>query len=297
MMRAMRSHRLQPDTIVAGRYVVRGLIGQGSMGSVYLVEEGPARTPRALKLMSPDLADDTTFLARFAREAQIGRAIASEHVIHVLATGVEAKHGLPWLVMEYLEGQDLARWLEARPPLDRPAATALLAQLFDAVGAAHEAQVVHRDLRPENVFVTTRDGAPFLKVLDFGVAKVVRETTLGATAPGLGTPLWAAPEQGSQGAIQPAADVWALGLLAFRVLTGKMFWKTAQMESASPMDVAVELLRAPIPAASVRAQEIGVSERLPAGFDAWFAKAVVRDRAARFAKGRAAWAALAPLLA
>jgi serine/threonine-protein kinase len=293
----MKAHRLQPDAVVGGRYVVRRLLGQGSMGSVYLVEETATRTPRALKLMSPDLAEDTSFLARFAREAQVGKAIKSDHVVRVLATGVEPKHGLPWLVMEYLEGEDLARWLDARPPLDRAAAVAILAQLFDAVGAAHDAAVVHRDLRPDNVFVSTREGRPFLKVIDFGVAKVVREASLGATAPGLGAPLWAAPEQGARGGIKPSADVWSLGLLAFRLLGGAMFWKSAHVEGASPMDLAIELLRAPIPPASVRAREIGVADRLPAGFDAWFARAVVRDREQRFPNARAAWAALAPLFA
>jgi serine/threonine-protein kinase len=134
-------------------------------------------------------------------------------------------------------------------------------------------------------------------VLDFGVAKVVRETTMGATQPGLGAPLWAAPEQGARGAILPSADVWSLGLVAFRLLAGTMFWKSAQSEAASPMDLAIELLRAPIPSASARAHELGVGERLPAGFDAWFAKTVTRDREQRFATARAAWAALAPLLA
>ncbi|MFT3774577.1 MAG: serine/threonine-protein kinase [Minicystis sp.] len=296
-MADMKSLRLQPDTIFAGRYRVIRLLGQGSMGSVYLVEEAPGGALRALKVMSPDLLHDAIFVARFTQEAQVSRGIASKHVVAVVASGVDETYQLPWFAMEHLEGLDLTQWLDARPPLERAMAVALLAQLFDAMSAAHDAAVVHRDLRPDNIFVAQQGGRPTLKVLDFGVAKVVRESTAGGTAPGLGAPLWAAPEQATRGPILPSADVWALGLIAFRLLTGKMFWKSANIESASPLEIALELLRIPIPSASSRAREIEVEDRLPSGFDAWFAKAVVRDRSQRFPTARAAWGALAPLLA
>jgi serine/threonine protein kinase len=136
-----------------------------------------------------------------------------------------------------------------------------------------------------------------VRVLDFGVAKVVRDATLSGTMPGLGTPLWTAPEQGQEGTVRPSADVWALGLLVFRVLTGRMFWRHAEDKSTA-YDLAVELLRAPIPKASERTRELGSDVELPRGFDAWFARMVARDPAARFAtagEARDALAAIVPL--
>jgi serine/threonine-protein kinase len=296
----MSALRLQDGSLFAGRYRVLKLIGQGSMGSVYHVEEEATGRWRALKIMSPELLHERAFVTRFEQEAEVGRTIRSEHVVSVVASGIEPARQLPWLAMELLEGRDLARVLEEQPELPRGVAVEVLRQLFDAMGAAHEARVVHRDLRPENVFVCQRGEGPFVKVLDFGVAKVVRESTLGGgTAPGLGAPLWAAPEQGTRSSIQPNADVWALGLLAFRLLAGRMFWKSANQATASALDVAVELLRAPIPPASERARELGVEARLPPGFDAWFARAVHREHlphGPRYPAARPAWEALAPLL-
>ena len=98
-----------------------------------------------------------------------------------------------------------------------------------------------------------------MKILDFGIAKVVKETTHSGTAAGLGTPLWTAPEQSREGQIiRPAADVWALGLLAFRILVGKDYWRTANDPSSSPFDVAVELVKPPLVAGSTRISELGV---------------------------------------
>jgi serine/threonine protein kinase len=293
-----RTPQLQPGTVFAGRYRVVRRLGHGAMAAVYLVEEADTGARRALKVMNRELSRDRRFAARFAQEAVIGRGIRSEHVVAVLDAGIDSERGLSYLVMEHLEGVDLERWLARRIVVSRAEAVAFLTQLFDAVGAAHAAAIVHRDLKPENVFVTTRAGREFLTVLDFGVAKVVRAVTLSNTAPGLGSPLWTAPEQGESGKVTPSADVWALGLIAFRLLAGRVFWKTIDDPHASQFDVAFELLRAPLPLASARARELGCDpDALPAGFDDWFACAVARDPAARFVDARPAWAALAPLLA
>lgn len=288
-----KAYYFYPGSVFAGYRVIERL-GQGSMGSVYLVDDGGER--RALKVMSADLSTDPKLVERFVLEARVSSAIASEHVTRVLASGVEESKKLPYYVMELLEGQDLGRRLEEGPAFSIEDTHLVLAQLFDAIGAAHDASIIHRDLKPANVFVATREGRPFVKVLDFGVAKIYREITLGMTAPGLGTPLWTAPEQAKKGAITPSADIWALGLITFRLLTGKMFWRTTHDPRASQYDVAFELLRGPIPKASERAQAIG-GAALPEGFDAWFERTVARDREARYASGRAAWADLAPILA
>jgi eukaryotic-like serine/threonine-protein kinase len=291
-------YRLQRDATFAGAYVVQRLIGQGAMGAVYLVKELGTGARLALKVMSPALRDDPKFVERFAQEAYIGRGIASDHVVHVVASGIDEASRLPYLVMEYIEGQDLGRWLEARPggAVGQGEGGAVLEQLFAAIGAAHDSLIVHRDLKPENVLVTERGGLPHVKVLDFGVAKVVRETSAAWTAAGLGTPLWTAPEQSRQGTILPSTDVWSLGLLTFLVLTGKIFWKTANDATASAFDVATELTHGAIPPASARALELGCAIGFTPHFDAWFARCVVRDRTLRFGTARSAYSALAPLL-
>jgi serine/threonine protein kinase len=303
-----REHRLLPGAVFAGAYEVERLIGQGTMGSVYRVRERPTGAVRALKLMKAELVSDPKFAQRFEQEAQIGVRVPSPHLVQVLASGVDAASGLPWLAMEFLDGVTLDAWLDGPPAPDVARVRAALDQLFGAIAAAHDANIVHRDLKPENVVVTTisasdggartADGAPFVKVLDFGIAKIVRESkTLTGTTPGLGTPLWTAPEQSKEGeSIRPASDVWALGLIAFRMLTGKIFWRASNDEKSNAYEIALELMRAPIPPASERAEELGVEAKLPAGFDGWFERAVARDVGARFPSAAEAHAALAAVL-
>lgn len=289
--------RLADGSVFAERFRVGRLLGQGAMGVVYAVVDASNGRSAALKIMNGELSTDAGFAERFAREAAIGRTIGHENVVEVIDSGVDARHRLPWLAMELLEGEELGARL-ARGPIAPDAARAILEQLFAALAAAHAKNVVHRDLKPENVFLArARDELARVKVLDFGVAKVVREATLGGTAPGLGTPLWAAPEQAKPGAIRPNADVWSLGLLAFQLLAGTPFWLAASRASASSLDLALEILKAPIPRASVRARELGVEARLPSGFDAWFARAVARDPAERFADARVAGDELTQLFA
>jgi serine/threonine-protein kinase len=130
-----------------------------------------------------------------------------------------------------------------------------------------------------------------LKVLDFGIAKSFTGLELSGTTPGLGTPLWTAPEQAHDDYVPaPSADVWALGLLSFFILTGRMYWKHAQKNDM--LELAIEILKSPIAAANARGAELGVSELLPPGYESWFARAVNRDAAARWqdvASAREAW--------
>jgi serine/threonine-protein kinase len=170
-------------------------------------------------------------------------------------------------------------------------------QLGHALGAAHDAGVVHRDLKPENIFLarSMRAGrAREVKVLDFGVAKIVAEGTQAKTTSAVGTPLWLAPET-MQGRASPASDVWALGLIAFDMLVGFNFWRATDAASPGLADVLREITLEPIPLASARAAQKG--RAVPAGFDGWFQRCVARDPAARFPSARQAFAALAPVLA
>jgi serine/threonine-protein kinase len=166
--------------------------------------------------------------------------------------------------------------------------------------AAHSAGIIHRDLKPENVFLALNrraGGAPFVvKVLDFGIAKLAAEAGTRGTTGAMGSPLWMAPEQTERGQITAAADVWALGLMAYFALTGAVFWRAARDPQTTVAQVLREIVLEPIPAATVRANESGLLERLPPGFDRFFAQAVARDPNMRFKDASAFWTALSTLL-
>ncbi len=274
-----------PDTVFAQAYRIVGAVGEGAMGTVYRATRLDDGSVCALKTLRPSIASDQhKAVERFSREARVGEQIGNPHIVDVLDTGFDTATGLHWLTMEFLEGLPLGDYLSERPP-DRDTRLRLIDELFSAMAAAHRAGVIHRDLKPDNLFVVDLDGQPTLKVLDFGVAKTLREgLAASATEGGLGTPLWTAPEQGKGGDhIRPSVDVWALGLLAFYVLTGKIYWRNCNDERASMLDIAKEMLRDPIEPAGLRAEQLGCGGVLPAGFDAWFARCVVREVDQRFA--------------
>jgi len=253
------------------------------MGAVYEVKRLDDGQRLALKLMSRLLLDDPKARRRFEREVQAGRAMDHPAVARVLDSGVDDRLGVPWLAMEFAEGTTLTAFVEDNGPLGHDASRCLLEQLFSAVGAAHRLGIVHRDLKPDNVMVARgEDGELVLKVLDFGIAKDLRALTGQHTAEGLGTPMWTAPDQGKAGYVaQPRDDVWALGLIAFFVWTGQIYWVHAK-DNRSLVRLSMELLRSPIEAPSVRAAQLGVPDRVPEGFDAWFLRAVHRDAGERF---------------
>jgi serine/threonine protein kinase len=285
---------LSPGTLVGGDFRVVSPLAQGGMGAIYVAEQLSTGKPRALKTLRPDVADTPELRQRFAQEARIGARIASEHVVEVVGAGVDHDGRLPWLAMELLEGRDLSTVVERGGPQPPGFVRAVLGELCHAVGAAHDAGIVHRDLKPENVFLAAarRVGVPFtVKVLDFGIAKLVQEVGKRTTG-ALGSPLWMAPEQTEAAAITPATDVWALGLIAYFALTGGSFWRAATHPEATLAMLLREMLLEPIPSASARAHEQGRAATLPPGFDAWFARAVARQADARFTHARECMAAL-----
>jgi serine/threonine-protein kinase len=264
------------------------------MGSVYRAEPLAGGQPVALKIVNLVNSSDPRALRRFQREVESGTRIKSPYVARTLDSG--GAGGLAWVSMEYADGQSLSELVTEGGALGPAAARQLLEQLFEALREAHAAGIVHRDLKPENIRVAARGERLQLKLLDFGIAKDFGIDTMSGTTPGLGTPLWTAPEQGRDGYRPvPNADVWALGLLCFYALTGALYWRNAG-ERASMADLAMELIKSEIVPASQRAVELGLGESLPAGFDAWFERAVQREPSQRFADAAQAWQALAPLL-
>jgi serine/threonine protein kinase len=271
------------------------------MGAVYVAEQLSTGKQRALKLMHAELAWDARLRERFVQEARVGASIDSEHVVEVVGAGVDPSSGTPWLAMELLDGLDLSSLMQQRGPLPVAEVREILGQLCHALAAAHRSGIVHRDLKPQNIFVarSRQQNIAFkVKVLDFGIAKVVAAArgTSQATAV-VGTPLWMAPEQTDpNGVVSPASDVWALGLIAFRMLTARWYWTQAVGEASSVMTLMREVLFEPIVPPSVRAAQMGVGHLIPQGFDAWFARCVDRNPLARFRGAGEAMQALEPVL-
>ena len=286
-----------PGTLIGGDFRIIRPLASGGMGSVYVAEQVSTGKQRALKVMHAELAPDARMRERFIQEARVGAQIESEHVVEVVGAGIDTNTGTPWLAMEMLDGLDLAAMVAQRGPLPLHEVREILAQLCHALAAAHRAGVVHRDLKPQNVFVarSRQQNVHFkVKVLDFGIAKVFASSLASTAATGVvGTPLWMAPEQTDpRGLVTAACDVWALGLIAFRLLTARWYWTQAEGEASSVMSLMREVLFEPIVPASARAAQFGLPHLIPRGFDAWFARCMGREPRTRFVDAGEAMAAL-----
>jgi serine/threonine protein kinase len=211
--------------LIAGKYRVEGVIGIGGMGVVVSARHEQLDQRVAIKLVRDQALHSEGGVQRFLREARAAAKLKSEHAARVLDVGTFAS-GAPYMVMEFLDGADLGQVLEQRGPLPVDLAAEWIAQACEALAEAHAAGIVHRDLKPQNLFVAhTVGGAAMIKVLDFGVSKSI-ETMAGArgaltrTRAMLGSPLYMAPEQmRSSRDVDARADVWALGVVLFELLT------------------------------------------------------------------------------
>ncbi len=290
---------LGPGSLFAGQYRIGRRIGAGGMGAVYEAEQCSTRKRRALKVLTNRFGTDEKAQARFVREATVGADIDSAHVVDVIGAGIDEETGLPWLAMELLDGIDLKQVVDIQGRLSPAPMLAVFEQLGHGLAAAHVAGVVHRDLKPENIFVarSRRAGGSFtVKILDFGIAKITREAVVSTDTATIGSPMWMAPEQINAEPLSVRTDIWALGLLAFWALTGRVYWKAAYGERVTVQALFAEQLFSELPSASERAAAYGVGERIPPEFDAWFAGCVARSVDERFEDARAAMVALKSVL-
>jgi serine/threonine protein kinase len=212
--------------LLAGKYRIERVLGAGGMGIVVAARHEELDQLVAIKFVREDALDTEDAVQRFLREARAAVKLKSEHVARVLDVG-KLESGAPYMVMELLEGNDLGKVLEERGPIPVETATDWIMQACEAVAEAHAAGIVHRDLKPENLFLTRTVGsAQKIKVLDFGVSKAMSGGASGElsgltrTRAMLGSPLYMAPEQmRSSRDVDARADVWALGVVLFQLLT------------------------------------------------------------------------------
>ena len=291
------SLQLSDGTVFASRYRVVRRIAIGGMGAVYEVEHTETLRRLALKVMLPHIVQSAEMRERFRREAQVAAHIESEHIVAVLDAGIDDATGMPFMVMELLRGQELAGALRRVGRFGPVEVTGYLHQTALALDKTHQANIVHRDLKPENLFLTEReDGLPRIKVLDFGIAKLVAEgSTQDPSTRSLGTPLYMAPEQFRAGQpITPAVDIYALGMIAYTLLVGASYWAEEAKNSSNVFAFAGAVMAGPRELATVRARRHGVL--LPGAFDAWFARMTAVNPAERPASALAAVGALAEAL-
>jgi serine/threonine-protein kinase len=274
--------------VVGGRYRLVAPLGRGAMGEVWRADHLTLATQVAVKLIDvAATADGPQLRARFLHEARAAAQLKSAHVVQILDHGVEGR--IAYIAMELLEGETLGDRL-ARAGRLPPAEVALIvAEVAVALGHAHEAGIVHRDLKPANVFLARVDGREVAKILDFGIAK--RAATAAdahlQTGAGLvvGTPAYMSPEQVMGGPIDWRSDLWQLGAVAFECLCGR-----CPFEASTLGGLFMQICSAPLAAPSTVAP-------VPAGFDAWFARALARAPGERFRSARELAAALGAVLA
>jgi serine/threonine-protein kinase len=272
--------------LIGGKYRVQRLIGTGGMGTVWEGAHETLMTRVAIKFIRPQFAEQPEARARFQIEARAAAKLKTKHAVHVYDYGVTPE-GLPYIVMEYLDGESLSEAIIERGPLPASEVGRIIIQAARALTKAHAAGIVHRDLKPDNIFLARTDepieGLSYVvKLVDFGIAKIIEEPSAaggsqpmgGPTREGtvIGTPNFMAPEQlAIGGAPGPLTDLWSLGACTFAAMTGRL-----PFEGDVLGDIVLKVCASPMPAPS------NVNQNVPPGFDAWFARACSRDPAKRF---------------
>ena len=216
-----------PGTILADRYRLVSLLGTGGMAAVLMAEHIQLHERVAIKFLHPKIAANAESHERFRRESRISSLIKCEHVVRTLDVG-STPEGLSYLVMEYLEGEDLSARLHRDGPYPLELAVDCVLQAAEALALAHAAGVVHRDIKPSNLWLSRRhDGSPLLKVLDFGISKLFSgahaDPSLTETSSVFGSPTYMSPEQiRSAKRVDARADIWALGIVLYELLTARL---------------------------------------------------------------------------
>ncbi len=267
----MENTELESGAVLAGRYRVESVLGKGGMARVYAAEHIHTGERVAVKVLHGAVASDAAAVARFRHEARVFAQVKSSALVRIIDADVSVElGGLPFLVMELLEGRDLAEVLRGEGPQPPQRVVEWIRQLAAGLARAHEMGIVHRDLKPANLMlVRGAEGEETLKILDFGAAKLISESD-GPTRTGvlLGTPRYMAPEQAQllKEGIGPATDQWAIGLITFALLTGRHYFLRGTTE-----ELIATILFAPLVAPSQYGLPLGQA------FDDWFLRSCARE--------------------
>jgi hypothetical protein len=264
------------------RFVVGDKIGEGGFGAVFRGKQIATGREVALKILHPHNVSDETIVARFRREAEACSKLRDPHTVTTYDFD-ETPDGILYLAMELLRGQSLHQVQKAEGPLGYERVLKILDQVAASLSEAHRNGIVHRDMKPENVFIETRDGDDHVKVLDFGIAKVVSDErqvpALTAVGQTLGTLEFMSPEQLRGQKLDGRSDLYALGMMSYEMLTGILPFSTAK----SPIDIINFHMRSEPPPPSKLSDKVTI----PAPVDAIILKMVAKDKDKRFADANA----------
>ena len=268
---------LQPGKHVTENLRLVRMLGRGAMGSVWIADHLSLQSQVAVKFMSQTHLDDPVSVQRFRQEARAAAEIRSPHVVQVFDHGVSAE-GLPFIVMELLDGESLEKRVKRIGPLSRWEMARVLGQSCKGLAKAHERGILHRDIKPPNIFLIDAGGEPFVKVLDFGVAKFSGEESMEMTAAGhmVGTPAYMSPEQLFEGKeVDHRGDLWSMAVVAYWALTGQR-----PFEGMTLGELCVAIKRGEFVLPSSMRNDLSVD------IDLFFQRAFHRDLARRFSTAK-----------
>jgi serine/threonine-protein kinase len=237
---------VQCGEVFEDKYRIERVLGQGGMGVVVAASHLQLQRMVAIKFLLPEWVDNAELVGRFVREARAAAMLESEHVARILDVGTSSS-GVPYMVMEFLKGQDLGDLVTNGGPLPPSEAASYVIQACDAIAEAHQRGIVHRDLKPANLLLTSKtDGSTVVKVLDFGISKIEKEgakTALTSVGAVMGSPLYMSPEQmRSAKKVDARTDIWALGVILFELMTARRPFEGDELPS-----VIAQVLSSPAP--------------------------------------------------
>jgi serine/threonine-protein kinase len=267
---------LSPGSLVGGKYLVERIVGEGGLGVVLRAKHVQLDQPVAIKYLKPFAAARPDVVERFLREARLAAKIKSEHAVKVQDVDAVAS-GIPYMVMEYLDGRDLGQ-IVGEKPLAVDQAIDYLLQACEALAEAHAAGIVHRDLKPDNLFLASRPGSSsIVKVLDFGISKITEkgrasQDRVTRVDEHIGTPVFMSPEQLQAAAdVDARSDIWALGVVLYELVTGKL-----PFDGMDLPQLCVAILTKPhVPLSAVHADA-------PSELEAIIDRCLQKDRAERY---------------
>lgn len=259
----------QEGRVIAGRYRLIGPVGEGGMATLWRAMDEQLEREVAVKILRPQFGADPGFATRFRNEARAAGSLSHPNVVQVYDFGTDADAGDQFIVMQLVDGQDLAAVLRERGPLDVDEAVSIGAAVADALEAAHRQGLVHRDIKPGNILITP---AGRTLVTDFGISRAISDASMTVTGTTIGSVHYFSPEQAAGDEVGPASDIYALGIVLYEMLSGRR-----PFEADSAVGVALKRLNEPPPPLSTGIRPI------PPRLDAVVMRALERDPARRYA--------------